>query len=91
MPIERYLLTSNNKFRIEKFTILKDTVLPSMYTTPAFHILTVLDGEIEIEDVDTVQKVKSDEKDEKKIKTQKAKGKGFDAIAGMKELKAQLQ
>ena len=27
----------------------------------------------------------------KKIKTQKAKGKGFDAIAGMKELKAQLQ
>ena len=50
-----------------------------------------LNGEIEIEDVDTVQKVKSDEKDEKKIKTQKAKGKGFDAIAGMKELKAQLQ
>jgi transitional endoplasmic reticulum ATPase len=45
----------------------------------------------EIEDVDTVQKVKSDDKDEKKIKTQKAKGKGFDAIAGMKELKAQLQ
>ena len=50
-----------------------------------------LNGEIEIEDVDTVQKVKSDDKDEKKIKTQKAKGKGFDAIAGMKELKAQLQ
>lgn len=50
-----------------------------------------LNGEIEIEDVDTVQKVKSDDKDEKKIKTQKAKGKGFDAIAGMKELKTQLQ
>jgi len=50
-----------------------------------------LNGEIEIEDVDTVQKVKSDAKDEKKIKTQKAKGKGFDAIAGMQELKAQLQ
>lgn len=50
-----------------------------------------LNGEIEIEDVDNVQKVKSDNKDEKKIKTQKAKGKGFDAIAGMKELKAQLQ
>jgi transitional endoplasmic reticulum ATPase len=50
-----------------------------------------LNGEIEIEDVDTVQKVKSDDKIEKKIKTQKAKGKGFDAIAGMKELKAQLQ
>jgi len=50
-----------------------------------------LTGEIEIEDVDTVQKVKSDDKDENKIKTQKAKGKGFDAIAGMKKLKAQLQ
>jgi transitional endoplasmic reticulum ATPase len=50
-----------------------------------------LNGEIEFEDVDTVQKVKSDDRDEKKIKTQKAKGIGFDAIAGMKELKAQLQ
>lgn len=50
-----------------------------------------LNGEIEIEDVDTVQKVKSDDKDENKIKTQKAKGQGFDAIAGMKELKAQMK
>ena len=50
-----------------------------------------LNGEIEFEDVDAVQKVKSEEKNEKKIKTQKAKGKGFDAIAGMNELKAQLQ
>ncbi|MEI2756767.1 MAG: AAA family ATPase [Chitinophagaceae bacterium] len=50
-----------------------------------------LNGEIEIEDVDTVQKVKSDDKDDKKIKTQKAKGKGFDAIAGMRELKEQMQ
>jgi mannose-6-phosphate isomerase len=51
IPIERYLLTSNTKFRIEKFTILKDTILPNMYTTPAFHILTVLEGEVEIEDL----------------------------------------
>jgi transitional endoplasmic reticulum ATPase len=50
-----------------------------------------LNGEIAIEDVDKVQKVKSDDKEEKKIKTQKAKGKGFDAIAGMKELKEQMQ
>jgi transitional endoplasmic reticulum ATPase len=57
----------------------------------ASEFIQALNGEIEIEDVDTVQKVKSDDKDEKKIKTQKAKGKGFDAIAGMKELKAQLQ
>lgn len=48
-------------------------------------------GEIEIEDVDTVQKVKSDEKEEKKIKTQIAKGKGFDAIAGLDDLKNELR
>ncbi len=57
----------------------------------ANEFIQALNGEIEIEDVDTVQKVKYDEKDEKKIKSRKAKGKGFDAIAGMKELKAQLQ
>lgn len=50
-----------------------------------------LNGEIEIEDVDTIQKVKSDEKDEKKIKTQKAKGKGFDAIAGLDDLKNEMR
>ena len=48
-----------------------------------------LNGEIEVED--TVQKVKSEEKDDKKIKTQKAKGKGFDAIAGLDELKAEMK
>lgn len=50
-----------------------------------------LNGEIEIEDVDTVQKVKSDDKDDKKIKTQKAKGKGFDAIAGLDDLKKEMK
>jgi transitional endoplasmic reticulum ATPase len=57
----------------------------------ANEFIRALKGEIEIEDLDVLQKVKSDSSDEKKIKTQKAKGKGFDAIAGMKELKAQLQ
>lgn len=57
----------------------------------ANEFIRALKGEIEIEDLDVLQKVKSDSNDEKKIKTQKAKGKGFDAIAGMKELKAQLQ
>jgi transitional endoplasmic reticulum ATPase len=57
----------------------------------ANEFLQALNGEVEIEDVDTVQKVKSDDNDEKKIKTQKAKGKGFDAIAGMNELKAQMK
>jgi transitional endoplasmic reticulum ATPase len=57
----------------------------------ANEFIQALNGEIEIEDIDTIQKVKSDDKDEKKIKSQKVKGKGFDAIAGMKELKEQLQ
>ena len=57
----------------------------------ANEFLQALNGEIEVEDVDTVQKVKSDDKTLKKIQTQKAKGKGFDAIAGMTELKAQLK
>lgn len=53
--------------------------------------LQTLNGEIEIEDADTVKKVSSGGRDDKTIKTQRVKGKGFDAIAGMKELKAQLQ
>lgn len=53
--------------------------------------IKALNGEIEIEDVDTVQKVRSDNKDEKKIKTQKAKGKGFDAIAGLDDLKNEMR
>ena len=57
----------------------------------ANEFLQAINGEIEVEDVDTIQKVKSDDKSLKKIQTQKAKGKGFDAIAGMNELKAQLK
>jgi transitional endoplasmic reticulum ATPase len=57
----------------------------------ANEFLLALNGEIEIEDVDTILKVKSDEKPENKIKTQKATGSGFDAIAGMNELKAQMK
>lgn len=57
----------------------------------ANEFLQALNGEIEVEDVDKVQKVKSDDKPEKKIQSKKVKGKGFDAIAGMNELKAQLK
>ncbi|MBN8707340.1 MAG: AAA family ATPase [Bacteroidetes bacterium] len=50
-----------------------------------------LNDEIEIEDADNVLKVKSDDKEDKKIKTQKAKGKGFDAIAGLDDLKNEMR
>jgi len=57
----------------------------------ANEFIQAINGEIEIEDTDTIQKIKSDDKPEKKIQSKKAKGKGFDAIAGMKDLKAQMQ
>jgi transitional endoplasmic reticulum ATPase len=57
----------------------------------ANEFIRALNGEIEIDDVNMLQKVISDDKDEKKIKTKKGNGKGFAAIAGMKELKEQLQ
>lgn len=67
----------------------------SQDTEDRFHsadeFLQALNGEIEVEDVDKIQKVKSVDKPEKKIQSKKAKGKGFDAIAGMNELKAQLK
>lgn len=75
-------------FKVLKKALQQD---PENRFQSAKEFTQALNGEIEVEDVDTVQKVKAEEKDDKKIKTQKAKGKGFDAIAGMKELKAQLQ
>ena len=57
----------------------------------AYEFLQALNGETEVEDIDKIKKVKSDDKYEKKIQSKTVKGKGFDAIAGMKELKAQLQ
>jgi transitional endoplasmic reticulum ATPase len=57
----------------------------------ANEFIQALNGEIEIDDVDTVQKVRSENEDEKKIKTQKAKGKGFDAIAGLDDLKNEMK
>lgn len=55
--------------------------------------IKALKSEIEIEDVDTVQIQKSDKEPTKKKTTfsSVAKGKGFSAIAGMQELKDQLQ
>ena len=57
----------------------------------ANEFLQAIHGEIEVEDVDTVQKVKSDDRHLTKIQGQKTKGKGFEAIAGMTELKAQMK
>lgn len=50
-----------------------------------------LSGEIEVEDFDTDRKIRSDAQESKTIKTQKAKGKGFDAIAGLDDLKNEMK
>lgn len=57
----------------------------------AAEYISALNGEIEVEDVDKLQKSKSDDTNVKKAPIKKGKGKGFEAIAGMKELKEQLQ
>lgn len=53
--------------------------------------IKVLNGEIDILDLQTSKKVKSKNDQESKIKKLRPSGKGFDAIAGMQELKNQLK
>ena len=55
--------------------------------------IKALKGEVIVEDIDTIQIQKSDKEPTKKKTTYSsvAKGKGFSAIAGMQELKNQLQ
>ncbi len=59
----------------------------------ADEFIKALNNELEVEDVDTVQAQKSDKEPSKKKTTfsSAAKGQGFSAIAGMQELKDQLQ
>jgi len=55
----------------------------------ANEFMQALNGEIEIEDVEDVEDV--EDKDDKKIKTHKTKGKGFNAIAGLDDLKNEMR
>jgi len=57
----------------------------------ALEFQQALQGEIEIGAIDTIHKVKAADVPKNKDQSQKAEGKGFAAIAGMSELKAQLQ
>ena len=53
--------------------------------------ISALNGEIIVEDIDKVQKVTSGDYTAKRSQSKKTIGKGFDAIAGMAELKQQLK
>lgn len=57
----------------------------------AREFIQALNGEIDVIDLNSFQKIKSNEQLEKKIIQKKGSGKGFDGIAGMDELKAQLK
>lgn len=57
----------------------------------AKEFIDAINGEIEIEDIDKVQTLKSDDKPEKKIQSKKTKRKGFDVIAGLEELKKEMK
>lgn len=75
--------------RIIKKALFSDT---DVRFKSATEFLNALNGELEIEDVDKVVVQKSiKEETSKKPLSQKTKGRGFGAIAGMKELKEQLQ
>ena len=57
----------------------------------AHEFLQALNGEMELHIDEKVPEVKLTSNVDTEVRSQKLKGKGFDAIAGMKELKAQLQ
>jgi transitional endoplasmic reticulum ATPase len=78
----------NSMLNIVKKAVHND---PEERFQSANEFIQAMNGEIEVPDRNTVQKVKSDDRATTKPKIQKAKGKGFDAIAGMNELKVQLK
>jgi len=57
----------------------------------AVEFKNALNGEIEVEDIDRVQQVKFGDEPKRNFEPKKLRGKGFDAIAGMQQLKEQLQ
>ncbi len=49
--LERYLLTSNDKFRMEKIIFTNECTIPNMFSKPAFHIISVIQGKIQVQDI----------------------------------------
>lgn len=64
---------------------------PELRFESANEFLMALNGEIDIEEIDVTTKEKSIKKTEETKRVKKIAGKGFDAIAGMDELKKQMK
>lgn len=73
--------------------VIKKALLPDPESRfqSANEFLQALNGEIEVDDEDILQRITSHDNVKKAVQPQKAKGKGFDAIVGMKELKELLR
>lgn len=88
MPAEDFIGYDENTNLVLKKALSQD---PENRFQSANEFLLALSGEIDVEDIDKIRKVKSNDKPDKKILSKKVKGRGFDAIAGMEDLKAQMQ
>jgi len=75
-------------FRVLKKALQQD---PEDRFQTAKEFIQAINGELTVEDVDSVRKVKSNDKSDSKIKSHKAKGRGFDAIAGLEDLKKEMK
>ena len=73
--------------------IIKKALTPDLEERfqSAKEFIQALKGEIEVDDIDTIQKTISTPNQKSKTTPIKKEGKGFDAIAGMNDLKTQLQ
>ena len=72
---------------------IKKSLLPEVNDRfqTADEFIKALNGEIKVTRIENQKKIKSDDSNLKKTKVSIAKGKGFSAIAGMAELKEQMQ
>lgn len=86
---------SNTILKVEEslLKVLKKALQqdPDSRFQSALEFKQALNGEVEIEDVVPNKKIRGDQKSGITINVEKSKGKGFVAIAGMNDLKEQLQ
>ena len=85
---ERFIDVDNELIKVLKKALQQD---PEDRFQSAEEFIKALNGEIDFEEIERKKKVESSDSEPKKVNSKKAKGKGFDAIAGMDELKAQLK
>ena len=84
----RFIDADNELIKVLNKALQQD---PENRFQSAEEFIKALNGEIDVKELEKKKKVESSDSEPKKVNSKKAKGKGFDAIAGMDELKAQLK